>query len=219
MKRNNLINVLIMNGNSEFDSQENEKQHKQLIDRTKNAQKWIDLKIKAKAFFDKDIQEAIEIPEAVKNDFYESPDVMNVYFEVIIDGCAPIMLFFEGENGKFRKPIFRSPNIIEDEEGKLIWNYGISIFYQHDGFPDTRVGIGNRYGVQVFETSRLDLALADAARKFDIMQEFQAEIELKNSQKEFQYENLDGSEPLPDLVLLNNLRALIKEEVARVLNR
>lgn len=61
----------------------------------------------------------------------------------------------------------------------------------------------------------LSLALASAAREYELAQELIAE-ETAQEPEQPEYQDLDGTEPLPDQVLINGVRQLIREEIQKL---
>lgn len=79
-------------------------------------------------------------------------------------------------------------------------------------------GYGGYKGSLCLETFSLERALFDAFEKFNQLETLNQEYKHQKSliqpkTVEPIYENLDGSEPLPDLVLVENLRRMIREEI------
>ncbi|HPS41039.1 MAG TPA: hypothetical protein PK040_00445 [Anaerolineaceae bacterium] len=94
----------------------------------------------------------------------------------------------------------------------------IEFFDENDEFVFFYSSRGYGYqGSLCMETLSLERALFDASEKYKKLTSLNEELNLKKEIKanplEPTYENLDGSEPLPYLVLIENLRRLIREEI------
>lgn len=205
MKRNDFVQSLINLGLETLSQEETNRQNAEQQRLYLAAVKWEGMLEKARRFFDASIRDAIEIHEHFKYDIQDPPALANAYFVINVDDCAPILLRFLVENGNPVKAIFVSPRIDEDEEKcwdkSLIWSYGT---------------YGGIFGTMSFETESIDLALADAERKYLLMQDIYNQRRYSKSEKQLKYENMDGSEPVPDLVLLEGIRRMIREEITRL---
>lgn len=179
MKRNALIENLIANGLNEFRREEVARKNAQSLADYSAAAKWHALLMKARQHFIIELQDAIEIPEEVKASYYE-PTLEKAYFTVNVEGCAPIWLKFELDiNNEFKKAVFISPSIyFDDEEGVFGWFHSDK---HHSQYSD-----------RALITSRMDLALADAAKKFERMQQVREKYEAEKKQpNDLEYENVD----------------------------
>ena len=176
MRRNQLIEQLIKSGEEEIHRGEIESFNKANNERWTRLNKWNFLLERARAYFDLPVQEAIVIPdEVVQLDFPEQV-AEKVYFIIDVVFCAPIRLEFDAD---FKNPTMTSPKIeYDDENDCLVWVYGTLY--------------GGYCGTRALKTSRLDLALADAARKFGVMEKCLSERALmKKPVNELQYEKID----------------------------
>lgn len=172
MKRNSLVESLIKNGLNEMRREEVERKNASSLKDFKAAAAWHALLIKAREYFILELQDAIDIPDEVKVDYYE-PVMDKAYFVFKVDGCAPIRLKFEvTQTGAFKDPVFISPSIeFDDDDGKYVWCYG-------------------KFGTM--RTTRLDLALADAQKKDEQMQQVvQRSEERKKQPNDLEYENVE----------------------------
>jgi hypothetical protein len=106
-----------------------------------------------------------------------------------IPHLAPIRVEFikKGEGVYF--PVFRVAHYFVDE-GEVYWSYRISD-------PE----------------ESLEIALAWAKDTQLKYEELEKKMIADREQANLVYEDVDGSEPVPDLILINNLRNIIREEI------
>lgn len=191
------IDELIQNGDQILKEKENRENMRAMLEETKRVSGWQDLYEKAILVLDPSIRLYLKLPNAVDNGSSSwAPSNLDSYFywTIEIPGLAPIQVEFAGnEHVKRYKIDFKDP--VDKTNGYT---------FLHD---DEGVG--------------LSCALAAARRVHDRVVEIETAYEnyLKEEEelsREPEYIDTDGSEPLPDAVLLSGLRRLIREEVSKI---
>ena len=210
MEKNEFITSMIETGKCQLKEQE-EAEKKEHYEKVQNNRRlWDKLLIEARSYFISDIRDAVRLFPSMNIDFDKPPVASwkDASFYLEIDGCAPILLKFVNKDDRLECK-YVIPKVVDDpelyyEEFTIAGRYGWS----------WRSGYGwILLGKNMFDS--LSLALASAAREYELAQELIAE-ETAQEPEQPEYQDLDGTEPLPDQVLINGVRQLIREEIQKL---
>lgn len=209
MEKNEFITSMIETGKCQLKEQEDAEQNEHNEKAENNRRLWDKLLVEARNYFISDIRDAVQLFPNRNIDFDKPPENwQDARFYLDIDGCAPILLKFVKKNDGLECK-YVIPKVVDDpelyyEEFTIAGRYGWS----------WRGGYGLiLFGINMFGT--LSLALARAAREYELAQELIAE-EAAQEPEQPEYQDLDGTEPLPDQVLINGVRQLIREEIQKL---
>ncbi len=208
MKKTKEIEKVINQGFQQIEEYEKQKLQAMATERAERFHAWALMIEKGKKTLPSVVKNAFTIidPEFMN---YDPPNRLQAVdlWGLDIEGLAPIMLRFV-KNDTFI--FYRVPTILVDLTHKrpdehYVWAW------------DVRHG---EKGICLFDTSDLSMALAEAQKRYKIKQDLEEEYRLEQAEKENKadqpvYEDIDGSEPVPDKVLLNSLRQLVREEIAK----
>ena len=211
MNKTNEIEKLINQGRQQIEEYEKQKLQVMVNERAERFRAWALMIEKGKKILPSVVKNAFTVidPEFMK---CEPPKNLQDgdYWMLDIDDLAPIMVRFAKDDTYI---FYRVPTILIDADNKRSDD-----IFGWSGY--TKYGITGERDIPIYDTKDLSMALAEAQTRFKIKQELEEEYLLEQAEKANKadqpvYEDVDGSEPVPDQVLLNSLRQLVREEISK----
>lgn len=210
MERNEYIRSMIETGEYQLKEQEEEQRnmHAKEIEKTRGL--WEKRLDEARSYFNSDIRDAVQLFPNRNFDLDKPPESLEKdTFYLDIEGCAPILVKFI-KNNDVLECRYIIPRIVDDPE-QFYKEFAIAGEYGWAWTNRTLVG----WMVPQATFTSLSTALATAVQAYKSVQELIADNAAQEPEQP-EYQDLDGSEPLPDQVLINGVRQLIREEIQKL---